>query len=262
MKVGIMGAMEQEIARIKQQMLRVTKITKGGRTYYQGDLHGVEVVLVFSRWGKVAASSTATLLINLFKIDFLLFTGVAGAVARDLNIGDIVIGTSLYQHDVDARPFFPRFEIPFLKKHIFQPQEIHTSKLHTACNIFLNDLPQYINAPLLKNFLITQPKVYLGAIASGDQFISDNTQDSLRLDEGAPVLAVEMEGAAVAQICEEYIIPYAVVRVISDVADHSAHIDFVAFIEEIASLYSAGIVANFMTMFIEVTQAEEVASES
>ena len=118
-----MGAIPQEVDLIRSDMNITEEVTLGGRTFYVGELHGCDVVLVFSRIGKVAASSVTTTLINLFKIDFLLFTGVAGAVHPDLNIGDIVIGEVLYQHDMDGRPLFPKFHIPLTEKDSFLSHE-------------------------------------------------------------------------------------------------------------------------------------------
>ena len=112
MILGIMGAMPEEVDIIRNQMMGVSKAQHGSRTYYIGKINGIDVVLAFSRWGKVAASITATSLITKFRIDQLIFTGVAGATAPDLNIGDIVVSGELYQHDLDPRPLFPKHEVP------------------------------------------------------------------------------------------------------------------------------------------------------
>src|SRR3954451_16051531 len=101
-KIGILGAMHEEISAIKEILILNKETTIAERIYYEGRINDTEVVLVFSRWGKVASASTTTTLINKFKVDFILFTGVAGAVSELLNIGDIVVGSGLYQHDMDA----------------------------------------------------------------------------------------------------------------------------------------------------------------
>ena len=120
MYVGIISAMQEEIASL-QHMLKVEKkIVKGMRTYYQGILFNRKVILVFSRWGKVASATTATQLLNEFEIDEILFTGVAGAVHPDINIGDIIIGSELYQHDMNGSPLVKTFEIPLLGKSAFR----------------------------------------------------------------------------------------------------------------------------------------------
>ncbi len=112
MLVGIVGAMIEEISLLKEEMTDMVCDSFGSRDYYCGTLYGVETVLVFSRWGKVASAMTATTLIGRYKIDALIFIGVAGAMAEKLNIGDVIIGNKLYQHDMDARPLFKKHEIP------------------------------------------------------------------------------------------------------------------------------------------------------
>jgi adenosylhomocysteine nucleosidase len=125
MKIGIMGAMLEEVSSIKEMMI-IDKITIiANREYTEGKINDNEVVIVFSRWGKVAAASTTTTLINIFNVNFILFTGVAGAVVDHLNIGDIVIGNGLYQHDMDARPFFDLFQIPLTPSIVFEPKCTH-----------------------------------------------------------------------------------------------------------------------------------------
>src|ERR1700761_8445415 len=114
--IGIMGAMPEEIESVGHLLEGKRAVTMGRRTYTEGTLNGVRVVLVFSRWGKVAAATTVSTLILEFKITELIFTGVAGAIDPRLKIGDIVLGQRLIQHDMDARPFMAQFEIPLLGK--------------------------------------------------------------------------------------------------------------------------------------------------
>ncbi len=118
---GIISAMQEEIQALLNELKNVSTSEKGMRTYYSGTLFNQEVVLVFSRWGKVASAATTTQLINDFDIDEIIFTGVAGGIKEELNIGDIVIGKHLYQHDLDARPFYNQFEIPILKNKTLKP---------------------------------------------------------------------------------------------------------------------------------------------
>ena len=108
MAIGIISAMQEEMQTLLDNLQEPVATTKGMRTYYHGKLFNVEIVLVFSRWGKVASATTATQLINDFEVDEIIFTGVAGAISKDLNIGDIIIGKHLYQHDVDASPLFKK----------------------------------------------------------------------------------------------------------------------------------------------------------
>jgi len=111
-KIGILGAMLEEVSSIKEMMIINKETTIANRNYIEGTINDIEVVLVFSRWGKVASASTTTTLINKFSVNFIFFAGVAGAVDKKLNIGDIVIANCLYQHDMDARPFFDQFQVP------------------------------------------------------------------------------------------------------------------------------------------------------
>src|SRR6187431_1479802 len=124
-RIGIMGAMPEEINGVVSLLKDKNEVVKGMRTYYLGTINEVEVVVVFSRWGKVASAATVTHLIVEFGITQLFFTGVAGAINPTLNIGDIVIANSLIQHDLDARPIMDRFEIPLLgKTKLCPPKDI------------------------------------------------------------------------------------------------------------------------------------------
>lgn len=110
LKIGLIGAMLEEVSSIKQMMTINKETCIADRVYVEGQINNIEVVVVFSKWGKVASASTTTTLINKFDVDFILFTGVAGAVNEHLEIGDVVIGNGLYQHDMDARPFLINFK--------------------------------------------------------------------------------------------------------------------------------------------------------
>jgi adenosylhomocysteine nucleosidase len=194
--------------------------------------------------------STTTTLINKFNVDFVIFTGVAGAVDDNLNIGDVVISNGLYQHDMDARPFFDQFQIPLTSNLVFQPKVSDIEKARLASERFLNKIDTAISADMLKKYSIVKPKVLTGLIASGDKFVSNpNEHENIKLSvKENQTLAVEMEGAAVAQVCEDYKLSYIVVRTISDRADHSAAVNFQEFIKDIASTYSSEIVREYLTL--------------
>lgn len=250
MKIGIMGAMPEEVASISEQMTQVSVIDHGGRKYYLGKLNKTDVVLVFSRWGKVAAAATATALITKFNINQLIFTGVAGAVAADLNVGDVVIGTQLYQHDMDARPLFAKHVIPLTGFTFFKADSGLLHRAETACITMLNTVAENIPAAFLQEFGINRPQCRMGVIASGDQFIHDSATTAAILAEQPQTTAVEMEGAAIAQVCFDYQISCVVIRTISDLANHTAHIDFPKFIQRIAQYYSENIIKHmFATPF-------------
>jgi adenosylhomocysteine nucleosidase len=247
MKIGIMGAMIEEVALLKQDLQDICVEEIGGRSYYHGKLYGADVVLVFSRWGKVASATTVTTLITRYNIDQLIFTGIAGAVSPNLNIGDIVIGESLYQHDMDARPIFKQHEIPLTETIFFRSDNTLVSKTHSAAKGFLTDIEKTIHSDVLRSFAITHPSVHIGKIASGDVFIANQTKTANLITVMPDVLAVEMEGAAVAQVCTDHQIPFVVVRTISDKADHSAVIDFQKFVANIAQYYSKNIIEHIFS---------------
>ncbi|MGQ3892597.1 5'-methylthioadenosine/adenosylhomocysteine nucleosidase [Legionella sp. CNM-4043-24] len=249
MKTGILGAMLEEIVLIKELMEITHEVEIAGRVYYEGSICGNDVVLTFSRWGKVASASTVTTLINKFEIDSILFMGVAGAVSQDLNIGDVVVASGLYQHDMDARPIFDQFQIPLTTTILFKPAEQDICRAKAAAEIFLQKISDKVPDGLLIKYAISDPKVHTGLIASGDQFVSDPIRHvNLSMNvNNQKTLAVEMEGAAIAQICSEYDLPFIVIRTISDKADHSAVLDFQSFIRDVASHYSVGIVQSFFS---------------
>jgi adenosylhomocysteine nucleosidase len=244
--IGIMGAMPEEISGVADLLTDKREITRGMRTYYLGRLNGISTVVVFSRWGKVAAATTVTNLILEFNISELLFTGVGGAIDAGLKVGDIVIGRRLIQHDMDARPLMPQFEIPLLGMTYFESPENKIALSLRAVNTLLDNyhLHKVISEEELNHFGIVHPKVVVGEIASGDHFFS-NSHDKRRLLSMLPhILCVEMEGASVAQVCHEYNIPFTIIRTISDSADDDSGLDFQSFIRNISSRYSVEIIKN------------------
>lgn len=246
MTIGIISAMREEMQTLINNLQDQVVITKGMRTYYQGKLFNVNVILVFSRWGKVASATSITQLINSFDVDEIVFTGVAGALSEELNIGDIIIGKNLYQHDIDASPLFKKFEVPLLHKTYFETSDKHRDHLYQSSLTFLDSYDEYVEINRANTFLINQPKVLIGDIASGDQFISD-IRSVQNLSKQLPtVQCVEMEGAAVAQVCYEYKIPFSIIRIISDKANDNSHIDFPKFASEVASHYALGIFENYL----------------
>ena len=247
--IGIMSAMHEELNRIVTLLSDSTEEKVGHKRVYLGKLNNKKVVIVFSGWGKVAAASTTTMLIERYAITHLIFTGVAGGIQPQLNIGDIVIGTSFVQHDMDCAGVLgiKRFEIPLLSLTEIPSTDALQLKSKQAAKDYLDsDLVADVEKEVLKNLHINHPIIHCGFIASGDQFISSH--DKLQaLRQALPnVLAVEMEGAAVAQVAYEYDLPFIVIRVISDKADNESLIDFPQFIEEVASHFTAGIISRLV----------------
>lgn len=250
-KIGIIGAMPEEINAVIELLTNRSEETIGKRTYYSGFIDGVATVVVFSRWGKVAAATTVTTLIQHYGITELIFTGVAGAINPLLNIGDVVLGDRLIQHDMDARPLMEQYEIPLLGKVFFETDKKQSEEIAISITEMLeskNRIPIFTKEAL-DNFNIKVPKLYRGDIASGDQFFSTNKQKENLHSKLPSVLCVEMEGAAVAQVCFEYEIPFRIVRIISDVANENSHLDFPLFIKDIASKYTFEIIRRMYSVF-------------
>ncbi|RKP51809.1 5'-methylthioadenosine/adenosylhomocysteine nucleosidase [Pararobbsia silviterrae] len=233
--IGIVAAMPGEITALINAMRTsraVESHTVGRREFYSGELFGRRCVVVLAGVGKVAAAITATTLIRTFDIGSLVFVGVAGGLAHGVSVGDIVVAQTLLQHDLDASPLFPRYEVPLLGVSRFETHPDLASALMRAAEQHLEQ--------------VGIGRVYRGLIVSGDQFISD-AEDVRALRDALPdALAVEMEGAAIAQACNAYDLPFAVVRTISDSADGDAGRDFPRFLEERASAYSLGVIERFL----------------
>jgi adenosylhomocysteine nucleosidase len=229
MKTAIVSAMQEELGAVLALMPDEARATAAGRDFWVGHLHGHDVVAVLSRIGKVAAATTATVLIERFQVDRILFTGVAGGLAPGVERGHVVVAERFLQHDLDASPIFPKYEVPLYGTDSFPTDAAMTQQLAAAV---ARALPG--------------AHVHRGLVVSGDRFVSTNAE-SVNLQAALPeALAVEMEGAAIAQVCRDYGVPFAAVRTVSDRADDEAHGDFLAFIREVASRHSAAIVESFL----------------
>jgi adenosylhomocysteine nucleosidase len=245
-RIGIMAAMPEELQALLDAMPDEAMVERAGRQFWVGHLHGREVVAVLSRIGKVAAAITTTVLLTEFGVEQVWFTGVAGGLGQGVRVGDVVVADSLMQHDMDASPIFPRFELPGLGLTSLQPPAELTAHVVSVVAQVLSPASLAEGGALsgvhLEAFGLGQPKVHKGLIISGDQFIHA-AQTCRELTQALPqALAVEMEGAAVAQVCHDFGVPYAIVRTISDRADDDAHVDFPRFISAVASHYSLAMV--------------------
>ncbi len=242
-RLGIISALSEEQQGLVEAMQGPVLLTHGMRDYTRGTLWGIDAVCVLSRLGKVAAAMTAAILVDKFEVTHIVFTGVAGSADTNVHIGDLVIGQMLVQHDMDVRPLFPRFQVPLTGQSHFSANLQLSDALGDASSDFLEfDFAHRVSAAALKEFGLSQPQLHRGLIGSGDQFISDGLRLARLKELLPPLLAVEMEGAAVAQVCHELGIPFAVIRTISDHADAEAAVDFMRFVEAIASTYAFCIV--------------------
>ena len=240
--------MAQEIDEVKALLTEKTIVKIANREFVVGKIGTVRCVVAFSKWGKVAATITATLLIQEFAVTDLIFIGTAGALAEGLKVGDIVVAKRLVQHDLDARPIISRFELPLLNRVYVDSDVELTALAGRAIERLINKgVGNVVGEEAVKEFNLS-PKLYLGDIASGDQFVNSDAKRQEILGLLPEVLCVEMEGAAVAQVCLEFGTPFTVIRTISDTADHNARVDFGKFIVEVANAYSRAIISEIIRL--------------
>ena len=239
--IAVLSALSQEQHGLIELLQRPRKVSHAGRDFWLGELYGRSVVLCVSKIGKVSAAIASAALIERFDVGRILFTGVAGGLGTGVNVGDMVVATDFIQHDLDVSPLFARYEVPLYGQARF------------ACHAALSALLyQAAVAALSSASAVPGASVHKGLIASGDRFVSGASESAaLRAaltSVGHEVLAVEMEGAAVAQVCHDYGVAFAAVRTISDRADDSAHVDFPTFMDQVVSRYAHAIVENFLRL--------------
>ena len=237
---AILSALAQEQSGLLEYLEQRTLVKHAGREFHMGLLYGKPVVLALARIGKVAAATTTAALIERFDAGAIVFTGVAGGVGEGVKVGDVVLGDGFIQHDMDASPLFPRYEIPLSGGPVLAADGVLHAALHAAC---LRGLVgrTYAGQPIT---------IHQGLIASGDRFVNSaqevtELRDAM-LAHGYTPIAVEMECAAVAQTCADYGVRFAAVRTVSDRADDNSHVDFAHFIETVASHYARDIVLNLV----------------
>lgn len=238
--IAILSALIDEQRGLLDALVQPRQTERAGRTFWSGQLCGVSVVLATSGIGKVAAAITSTVLVEVFGVAQVVFTGVAGGVGPGVSVGDVVVGDAFLQHDMDCSPLFPRYEIPLYGQSQIEADPALTLALLQACR----------SAPLVHTGPTLPVVIHQGLIASGDRFVSraGEVTDLMAAmaTAGYSPLAVEMECAAVAQVCLDYGVPFAAVRTISDRADAQAHGDFQHFVSEVASHYSHHIVVELL----------------
>ncbi|MCR6095497.1 5'-methylthioadenosine/adenosylhomocysteine nucleosidase [Salipaludibacillus agaradhaerens] len=233
MTIGIIGAMDEEVLYFRKRMVDFESISHGKQTFYKGRWHGHETIVVKCGVGKVNAAMVSQMLIDVYNVDKLIFTGVAGAVNPELNVGDILISQSCQQHDIEATALgFSQGVIPMYDgPSVFQADPTLLNIAYSAAN----ELAKKMEKAVLK-----------GKVVSGDQFISDPSQVTL-LREMFTADCVEMEGAAVAHVADFNHIPFVIIRSISDKADGKASGDFQTFMAEAAQT-SAEIVSHMLEL--------------
>lgn len=213
MKIGIIGAMEEEIVTLESQLEGVEHFEDGGADFITGRYGIHDIVLVRSGIGKVLAAVTTTLLIDRYQVDYLINTGSAGGIGEGLNIGDIVISTQLAYHDVDVTAFD------------YAPGQMAGMPLYYPADDKLIALAKEASARVGLN-------AKTGLIVSGDQFVHSQEQIQRIQNMFKDVLANEMEGTAIAQVAYQFKVPFVVIRAMSDVGDENASVNFDDFIIE------------------------------
>lgn len=210
--LGIIGAMDEEVAKLKEQMEDVQVETRGTMDFYQGTMRGCPVVVVRSGIGKVNAAVCTQILADCYGVDRIINTGIAGSLNAKIDIGDIVLSTDTLEHDMDAVTFgYPLGQVPRMEVLAFEADEELRLTAKKVCERVLPEL-----------------KVFEGRVVSGDQFVSDQDKKNW-LVEHFDGLCTEMEGAAIGHTAYLNGIPFLVIRAISDKADDSAVMDYPAF---------------------------------
>lgn len=210
--LGIIGAMDEEVAKIKEQMENVEVMTKASMEFFKGTISGKEVVTVRSGIGKVNAAMCTQILADTYQPEAIINTGIAGSLNADINIGDIVLSTDTLEHDMDAVAFgYPLGQIPRMDTLSFEADSKLRALAKAACEEVNPDVT-----------------VFEGRVVSGDQFISDKDKKKWLVDNFAG-FCTEMEGAAIAHAAYLNEIPFLIIRAISDKADDSASVDYPTF---------------------------------
>jgi adenosylhomocysteine nucleosidase len=244
--VAIVAAMQEELGALLAAMPDEQRVRVAGRDFWVGHWHGQAVVAVLSRIGKVAAATTATVLLERFGVRAIVFTGVAGGLAPGVRVGDVVVATKLLQHDLDASPIFPRYEVPLTGHARFAADTAISDALGAVVAGVLRDPVALLGQAVVDDFGLHAPRLHRGLLVSGDRFVSTAAESAALRRDLPDALAVEMEGAAVAQVCHDYRVPFAAVRTISDRADDAAHADFLRFVAAVASRYSLAVIGAWL----------------
>ena len=226
--LGIIGAMEEEVAKIRESLEGVTTKQIAGMNFCQGSLEGKPVVVVRSGIGKVNAAVCTQILVDCYQVSGVINTGIAGSLKAEINIGDIVLSSDALQHDMDATGFgYPVGQIPQMDIFAFPGDGKLRRLAEEMCGLVNPDI-----------------RTHVGRVVSGDQFISDRgVKERIARQFGG--MCTEMEGAAIAQAAYLNGIPFVVIRAISDKADDSATVDYPAF-ERKAIAHSVALVENLL----------------
>ncbi|MFT4412727.1 5'-methylthioadenosine/S-adenosylhomocysteine nucleosidase [Fredinandcohnia humi] len=221
MKVAIIGAMDEEVSILREKIENRQETNVAGSVFYTGTLNGQDIILLKSGIGKVNAAISTTILLLQFKPDYVINTGSAGGYLENLNVGDIVISSEVRHHDVDVTAFDYEYgQVPGLPAAF-------------KANDKLIELAEK-SAEGIKDV-----QVVTGLIATGDSFMNDPERVSFVSGKFGDLYAVEMEAAAVAQVCHQFNVPFVVIRALSDIAGKESNISFDQFLVKAAENSSA-----------------------
>jgi adenosylhomocysteine nucleosidase len=228
MKVAIIGAMEEEVTLLRNEINNPTVETIAGCEYTTGTMNDTEVILLRSGIGKVNAAMSTAVLLEVFKPDYVINTGSAGGFDPTLNVGDVVISTEVRHHDVDVTAFGYEYgQVPGL------PAAYSADK--TLQKIAVDSVKETADV-----------QVVSGLIATGDSFMNDPKRVEAIRDKFVDLQAVEMEAAAIAQVCHQFQVPFVVIRSLSDIAGKESDLSFEQYLEK-AALHSANLVMEMVS---------------
>jgi adenosylhomocysteine nucleosidase len=227
MKVAIIGAMEEEVALLRENIKNPAVETIAGCEYTSGEMKGVEVILLRSGIGKVNAAMSTAVLLERFQPDAVINTGSAGGFDPSLNVGDVVISTEVRHHDVDVTAFGYEYgQVPQLPAAFLADEKLK--------NIAINSVKE-----------LKDVQVVSGLIATGDSFMNDPKRVEAIQDKFQGLQAVEMEAAAIAQVAHQFDIPFVIIRSLSDIAGKKSDVSFEQYLEK-AALHSANLVMSIV----------------
>lgn len=227
MKIGIIGAMEQEIKILREQLTHCKQQWIGGSEFITGLMGTVHIVLVLSHQGKANAAMAATILLQVFRPDYVINTGSAGGMQSDCHVGDITVPDVLTYHDADARAIgFELGQIPYMPKEYYPCKKLIDAVMQAAA-----DLPDLT--------------MRHGLHATGDSFMAGEEQLAQLRTNFPALMSVDMEATAIAQVCTQFEVPFVIIRALSDIVGQDNHIDFHAFLP-LASHNSSLLVVSFI----------------
>ncbi|MED2972406.1 5'-methylthioadenosine/S-adenosylhomocysteine nucleosidase [Fictibacillus sp. B-59209] len=223
MKIGIIGAMEEEVIILRDKLSHRQDKTLAGCEFYTGKIDGIDIILLKSGIGKVNAAIGTTLMIEMFQPDCLINTGSAGGFHKDLNVGDVVISTEVRHHDVDATIFGYEYgQVPQMPAYYVPDADLVSIAVKSAEKV-------------------SGIQVAKGLIASGDSFMSDHERVEFIRTKLAGLYAAEMEAAAIAQVAYQFKVPFVIIRSLSDIAGKDARVSYDQFLDT-ASKHSAELI--------------------